>query len=303
VNANLLIAHGRRYGLVGPNGHGKTTLLRHIATRAFAIPPNIDVLLCEQEVVATDKTAIDTILEADVRRTEMLKKADDLEKQFAAGDLSVQEELNDAFTELKAIGAYSAEARARRILAGLGFSKEMQDRPTNKFSGGWRMRVSLARALYLEPTLLMLDEPTNHLDLNAVIWLDNYLQGWKKTLLIVSHDQSFLDNVCNEIIHLDQKKLQYYKGNYSMFKKMYVQKRREMIKEYEKQEKRLRELKAHGQSKKAAEKKQKESLTRKQEKNKSKQQKQDEDEGPQELLASPKGGDTSGREGQWLVGL
>ncbi|XP_017133465.1 ATP-binding cassette sub-family F member 1 [Drosophila elegans] len=288
VNANLLIAHGRRYGLVGPNGHGKTTLLRHIATRAFAIPPNIDVLLCEQEVVATDKTAIDTIMEADVRRTEMLKKADDLEKQFAAGDLSVQEELNDAFTELKAIGAYSAEARARRILAGLGFSKEMQDRPTNKFSGGWRMRVSLARALYLEPTLLMLDEPTNHLDLNAVIWLDNYLQGWKKTLLIVSHDQSFLDNVCNEIIHLDQKKLQYYKGNYSMFKKMYVQKRREMIKEYEKQEKRLRELKAHGQSKKAAEKKQKESLTRKQEKNKSKQQKQDEDEGPQELLARPK---------------
>lgn len=288
VNANLLIAHGRRYGLVGPNGHGKTTLLRHIATRAFAIPPNIDVLLCEQEVVATDKTAINTILEADVRRTEMLKKADELEKQFVAGDLTVQEELNDTFAELKAIGAYSAEARARRILAGLGFSKEMQDRPTNKFSGGWRMRVSLARALYLEPTLLMLDEPTNHLDLNAVIWLDNYLQGWKKTLLIVSHDQSFLDNVCNEIIHLDQKKLQYYKGNYSMFKKMYVQKRREMIKEYEKQEKRLRELKAHGQSKKAAEKKQKESLTRKQEKNKSKQQKQDEDEGPQELLARPK---------------
>ncbi|XP_034110895.1 ATP-binding cassette sub-family F member 1 [Drosophila albomicans] len=288
VNANLLIAHGRRYGLVGPNGHGKTTLLRHIATRAFAIPPNIDVLLCEQEVVATDKTAIDTILDADVKRTELLKKSEELEKQFAGGDLTVQEELNDTFAELKAIGAYSAEARARRILAGLGFSKEMQDRPTNKFSGGWRMRVSLARALYLEPTLLMLDEPTNHLDLNAVIWLDNYLQGWKKTLLIVSHDQSFLDNVCNEIIHLDQKKLQYYKGNYSMFKKMFVQKRREMIKEYEKQEKRLRELKAHGQSKKAAEKKQKESLTRKQEKNKSKQQKQDEDEGPQELLARPK---------------
>ncbi|KAH8400454.1 hypothetical protein KR222_000446 [Zaprionus bogoriensis] len=288
VNANLLIAHGRRYGLVGPNGHGKTTLLRHIATRAFAIPPNIDVLLCEQEVVATDKTAIETILEADVKRTELLQKSEQLEKQFAAGDLSVQEELNDTFAELKAIGAYSAEARARRILAGLGFSKEMQDRPTNRFSGGWRMRVSLARALYLEPTLLMLDEPTNHLDLNAVIWLDNYLQGWKKTLLIVSHDQSFLDNVCNEIIHLDQKKLQYYKGNYSMFKKMYVQKRREMIKEYEKQEKRLRELKAHGQSKKAAEKKQKETLTRKQEKNKTKQQKQDEDEGPQELLARPK---------------
>ncbi|XP_054730560.1 ATP-binding cassette sub-family F member 1 [Anastrepha obliqua] len=288
VNANLLIAHGRRYGLVGPNGHGKTTLLRHIATRAFAIPPNIDVLLCEQEVIATDKTAIETILEADEKRNKLLTKCKELEEKFATGDMSVQEELNDTFAELKAIGAYSAEARARRILAGLGFSEEMQNRPTNKFSGGWRMRVSLARALYLEPTLLMLDEPTNHLDLNAVIWLDNYLQGWKKTLLIVSHDQSFLDNVCNEIIHLDQKKLHYYKGNYSMFKKMYVQKRREMIKEYEKQEKRLKELKAHGQSKKAAEKKQKEVLTRKQEKNKSKQQKQDDDDGPQELLARPK---------------
>ena len=80
----------------------------------------------------------------------------------------------------------------------------MQERATNKFSGGWRMRVSLARALFIEPTLLMLDEPTNHLDLNAVIWLDNYLQNWKKTLLIVSHDQSFLDNVCSDIIHLDQ---------------------------------------------------------------------------------------------------
>ncbi|XP_065366137.1 ATP-binding cassette sub-family F member 1 [Calliphora vicina] len=288
VNANLLIAHGRRYGLVGPNGHGKTTLLRHIATRAFAIPPNIDVLLCEQEVVANDKTAVETILEADVKRLKLLEKCKELEDQFSAGDLSVQEELNDVFTELKATGAYSAEARARRILAGLGFSEEMQNRPTNKFSGGWRMRVSLARALYLEPTLLMLDEPTNHLDLNAVIWLDNYLQGWKKTLLIVSHDQSFLDNVCNEIIHLDQKKLQYYKGNYSMFKKMYVQKRREMIKEYEKQEKRIKELKAHGQSKKAAEKKTKEVLTRKQEKNKTKTQKQDEDDGPTELLERPK---------------
>lgn len=150
------------------------------------------------------------------------------------------------------------------------------------------MRVSLAKALFLEPTLLLLDEPTNHLDLNAVIWLDNYLQGWKKTLLIVSHDQSFLDNVCNEIIHLDQQKLHYYKGNYSMFKKMYVQKKKEMIKEYEKQEKRIKEMKAHGQSKKQAEKKQKEVLTRKQEKNRNRVQKNEEDEGPTELLQKPR---------------
>ncbi|XP_022834298.1 ATP-binding cassette sub-family F member 1 [Spodoptera litura] len=289
VNANLLIANGRRYGLVGPNGHGKTTLLRHLAQRAFPLPPHIDILLCEQEVTASDMSAVDTLLEADVKRTELLKECKELEAIIEKGDLSKQDRLNEVYAELKAIGADSAEPRARRILAGLGFSREMQDRATKNFSGGWRMRVSLARALYIEPTLLMLDEPTNHLDLNAVIWLDNYLQGWKKTLLVVSHDQSFLDNVCNEIIHLDTQKLYYYKGNYSMFKKMYAQKRKEMIKEYEKQEKRLKDLKAHGQSKKQAEKKQKDALTRKQEKNRSKAQREDEDSAaPTALLQRPK---------------
>lgn len=291
VNANLLIANGRHYGLVGPNGHGKTTLLRHIEKRAFAIPPNIDILYCEQEVVADDFTAVESVLKADVKRTELLDECKKLETEQEKGNSSeaVQERLKEVYEELKAIGADSAEPRARRILAGLGFSRSMQNRPTKSFSGGWRMRVSLARALFLEPTLLLLDEPTNHLDLNAVIWLDNYLQGWKKTLLIVSHDQSFLDNVCNEIIHLDTQKLHYYKGNYSMFKKMYVQKRKEMIKEYEKQEKRLKDLKAHGSSKKQAEKKTKEALTRKQEKNRSKTQKSnEEDQAPPELLQKPK---------------
>ena len=124
--------------------------------------------------------------------------------------------VGEVYEQLNQIGASSAEARARRILFGLGFDAEMQIRPTKYFSGGWRMRISLARALFIEPTLLMLDEPTNHLDLNAVIWLDDYLQKWKKTLLIVSHDQDFLNSVCEEIIHLDDKKLVVYKGNYTI---------------------------------------------------------------------------------------
>ena len=236
-DASLMIAAGRRYGLVGPNGHGKTTLLRHIGSRALQIPPNIDVLYCEQEVVADEKTALETVLLADEKRTNLLNQKDALEAEQEKGK-DVTERLNEVYDELRAIGSDQAEPKARRLLAGLGFSREMQERATNKFSGGWRMRVSLARALFIEPTLLMLDEPTNHLDLNAVIWLDNYLQNWKKTLLIVSHDQSFLDNVCTDVIHLDQCKLWYYKGNYSMFKKMVVQKTRERLKEYEKQERR-----------------------------------------------------------------
>jgi len=295
TNASLLIAAGRRYGLVGPNGHGKTTLLRHIGNRALQIPPNIDVLYCEQEVLADERSALKTVLDADVKRTELLETVKSLEKLQLEGKTvtatgeKVSESLVEVYEELQAIGADQAEPKARRLLAGLGFSKEMQDRATNKFSGGWRMRVSLARALYIEPTLLMLDEPTNHLDLNAVIWLDNYLQNWKNTLLIVSHDQSFLDNVCSDIIHLDQCKLWYYKGNYSMFKKMEQQKRRERIKDYEKQERRIKEMKSSGTSKKKAETKQKEALTRKQMKGQSKlKSKDDEDQGPTELLERPR---------------
>lgn len=290
VNASLQITHKRRYGLVGPNGHGKTTLLKHIASRALNIPPNIDCLYCEQEVVADSTKAIDSVLKADTKRLALLEEEKKLTKMVNEGntETEVADRLKEVYEELNAIGADAAESRARRILAGLGFTREMMERATKDLSGGWRMRVSLARALFMEPTLLMLDEPTNHLDLNAVIWLDNYLQQWKKTLLVVSHDQSFLDNVCTDIIHLDQQKLYYYRGNYATFKKMFVQKRKEQLKEYEKQEKRLKEMKASGKSTKQAEAKQKEALTRKQQKNRTKQTAFQEEEKPQELLVKPK---------------
>jgi len=290
-DASLLIAQGRRYGLVGPNGHGKTTLLRHIQSRVLHIPSNIDVLYCEQEVGADDRSALEVVLAADVQRAKLEEERKTLEERVEKkAKTADMERLSELYEERKAIGADQAEPKARKILAGLGFTLEMMDRSTNKFSGGWRMRVSLARALFLEPTLLMLDEPTNHLDLNAVIWLDNYLQVWKKTLLVVSHDQSFLDNICTDVIHLDMHKLFYYKGNFSMFKKMLIAKRREQMKAYEKQEKRIKELKAGGKSSKQAEKKTKEALTRKQEKGRQMKKKgnnDDEDTGPTELLEKP----------------
>ncbi|KAI1730345.1 ABC transporter domain-containing protein [Ditylenchus destructor] len=213
--ADLTIAIGRRYGLVGPNGMGKTTLLKHIAARKLNIPPHIDILYCEQEIDVDKTSAIETVLKSDKVRLGLLEKEKELTQRLENGDLSASEELQETSNELKNINADAAEPKARRILAGLGFNKAMQEKAVENFSGGWRMRISLARALFLEPTLLLLDEPTNHLDLNAVIWLDNYLQGWKKTLLVVSHDQSFLDNVCTDIIHLEEQKLFYYRGNYS----------------------------------------------------------------------------------------
>ncbi|AWP04957.1 putative ATP-binding cassette sub-family F member 1 isoform 2 [Scophthalmus maximus] len=288
VNADLLIVAGRRYGLVGPNGKGKTTLLKHIANRALSIPPNIDVLLCEQEVVADDTPAVQAVLKADTRRLKLLQEEKQLQARLERGEDSVAQRLEKVYEELRVIGAAAAEAKARRILAGLSFTPEMQNRPTKRFSGGWRMRVSLARALFMEPTLLMLDEPTNHLDLNAVIWLNNYLQGWKKTLLIVSHDQSFLDDVCTDIIHLDNQKLYYYRGNYLTFKKMYVQKQKELQKQYDKQEKKLKELKAGGKSTKQAEKQTKDVLTRKQQKGKKKGGQEEESQEATELLKRPK---------------
>lgn len=291
-NANLHISHGRRYGLVGPNGMGKTTLLKHIAERRLAIPPNIDVLLCEQEVQADEKPALEILLISDKKRMALLEEQKRLESQMETSrDPDLQEKLRHVYDELKAINADAAEPKARRILAGLGFTPEMILRPSKSFSGGWRMRISLARALYIEPTLLMLDEPTNHLDLNAVIWLDNYLQSWKKTLLVVSHDQSFLDNICTDIIHLDAKKLHYYKGNYSLFKKMVIQTRAQQLKDYEKQEQALKRLKDQGHSsKQASAKVEKRGEQKSKDKNRGRKQDNNDDEltTGKELLQKPK---------------
>ncbi|XP_055351309.1 ATP-binding cassette sub-family F member 3-like, partial [Paramacrobiotus metropolitanus] len=135
----------------------------------------------------------------------------------------------------EAIEADKAPARAGAILFGLGFTAEMQDQPTRVFSGGWRMRLALARALFAKPDLLLLDEPTNMLDMKAILWLEDYLQTWASTLLFVSHDRSFLDNVATDIMHLHSRRLEYYKGDYSVFLKTKDEKLKNQQKEYESQ--------------------------------------------------------------------
>ncbi|KAI8476381.1 MAG: P-loop containing nucleoside triphosphate hydrolase protein [Monoraphidium minutum] len=256
---SLTITAGRRYGLVGPNGRGKSTLLKLLARRQIPVPPDVDVLLVEQEVVGSEQSALQAVVAADVElvelRLEEARLAEDLAAEthpegFDADAAGAR--LNEVYDLLAEKSSATAESRASKILHGLGFTPAMQSRPTSSFSGGWRMRISLARALYIQPTLLLLDEPTNHLDLRAVLWLEEYLTRWKKTLVVVSHDRDFLNSITTDIIHLHDLKLHFYRGNFGQFEEMYEQKRREVNKAFEKYEKQLKAQKAKGQSAKAS---------------------------------------------------
>ncbi|PIA27532.1 hypothetical protein AQUCO_07600001v1 [Aquilegia coerulea] len=240
-NASVKISHGRRYGLIGPNGKGKSTLLKLLAWRKIPVPKNIDVLLVEQEVVGDDRTALEAVVSANEELVKVRQEVALLQNTLASSgdgdenddDADTGEKLTELYEQLQLMGSDAAEAQASKILAGLGFTKDMQVRATRSFSGGWRMRISLARALFVQPTLLLLDEPTNHLDLRAVLWLEEYLGRWKKTLVVVSHDRDFLNTVCTEIIHLHDEKLQVYRGNFDDFETGYEQRRKEMNKKYE----------------------------------------------------------------------
>lgn len=212
--ADLSIEPGRKVGLVGRNGAGKSTLLAAIA--GDIAPDGGDIRLSsrarmarvKQEAPADGASLIDTVLAGDVERTALLT-----ESETATDPVRIAE----IHERLRAIQADSAPARAASVLAGLGFSAEAQLRPVSDFSGGWRMRVSLATALFLEPDLLLLDEPTNHLDLEATLWLETWLIRFAGAALIVSHDRGLLDSCVDAIAHLDKGKLTLTPGGYENF--------------------------------------------------------------------------------------
>ncbi|CAN9376444.1 unnamed protein product [Alternaria alternata] len=256
TDSSLTLAYGRRYGLVGQNGIGKSTLLRALARREVAIPTHISILHVEQEITGDDTPALQAVLDADVWRKHLLREQEKISKELAeleeerakmadtsadAAKLDTQREgldttLSDIHAKLAEMESDKAESRAASILAGLGFSQERQQFATKTFSGGWRMRLALARALFCEPDLLLLDEPSNMLDVPSITFLANYLQGYPSTVLVVSHDRAFLNEVATDIIHQHSERLDYYKGgNFDSFYATKEERRKTAVREYEKQ--------------------------------------------------------------------
>ncbi|KAL2203100.1 P-loop containing nucleoside triphosphate hydrolase protein [Sarocladium strictum] len=256
TDTTLTLAYGRRYGLVGNNGIGKSTLLRALARREVAIPTHISILHVEQELAGDDTPAIQAVLDADVWRKVLLKdqaeiteKLAQLESQRAgladtsadAARLDLEREaqdtkLGDVQSKLAEMESDKAESRAASILAGLGFSAERQQFATKTFSGGWRMRLALARALFCEPDLLLLDEPSNMLDVPSITFLSNYLQDYPSTVLVVSHDRAFLNEVATDIVHQHSQRLDYYRGaNFDSFYATREERKKTAKREYENQ--------------------------------------------------------------------
>ncbi len=213
-NASGFVPTGHKVGIVGRNGAGKTTLFKLILNEiildggVIEVPKNYKIGYVAQEAPSTQITLLDTVLKSDIERSQLLYNAQ-IEKD--------PNKIAEIHTRLSDINAYSAEARASSILNGLGFSKDDLIKPCSSFSGGWRMRVALASVLFSNPELLLLDEPTNYLDFEGSVWLENYLQKFKNTALVISHDRNLLNKSVTSILHLSQKKLVFYNGNYDFF--------------------------------------------------------------------------------------
>eukprot|EP01071_Lankesteria_metandrocarpae_P009646 Lankesteria_metandrocarpae@DN522_c0_g1_i1.p1 len=225
-DALLKLSLGQKYGLIGRNGIGKSTFIAALVRREIhGIHNDLSIGCVEQEIPPTDECAIDKVLEVDTERTELLAEASRIEANADAPESTKSKADHDKFEKrlvwiynrLQAIDASQAESTVCAILGGLGFTDERMRQATKALSGGWRMRVALARALFADSDILCLDEPTNHLDLHAVAWLAAYLNKSPKTCIIVSHARHFLDDVCTDIVEFKNQTLKYFRGDYSNF--------------------------------------------------------------------------------------
>ena len=222
-----------RVGLIGRNGAGKSTLVKVIAdqleadTGTVAMPRGAKLGYIAQEAPAGDATPFETVLAADVERAALLEESE---------TSTDPDRLGDVHERLMAIDAYTAPSRAAQILVGLGFDEEAQHRPLDSFSGGWKMRVALASLLFSQPDVLLLDEPSNHLDLEAVLWLEDFLKAYPATIVLVSHERDFLNNVVDHILHLERGKLTLYPGGYDAFERQRAERQAQLASAKAKQE-------------------------------------------------------------------
>lgn len=215
-HASVTLPGGSKTGFVGRNGTGKSTLFRVITgdlapeTGSISLPKKTRIGQVAQEAPGTEEPLIEIVMKADKERTALMAEAETATDPNRIAEIHMR---------LADIDAHSAEARAGAILSGLGFSTEAQRQPASAFSGGWRMRVALAAVLFSEPDLLLLDEPTNYLDLEGVLWLIDYVRRYPHTVLIISHDRDLLNSATTSIMHLDQKKISFWRGNYDQFER------------------------------------------------------------------------------------
>ena len=241
---NATIYAGQRFGITGANGSGKSSLMALMLgqlqadTGEIEMPEQLIIAHVRQETPALAQSALDYVLDGDQRLRELQKRIDQLTAAEA------HDQLAETYEDMHNHDGYSAEARAARLLHGLGFKAEDGHRAVAEFSGGWRMRLNLAQALMCPSDLLLLDEPTNHLDLEAVLWLEDWLKSYAGTLLVISHDRDFLDAVVKNIAHIEAQNLQVYSGNYSTFEQT---KAAQLLTQQAQFEKQQREI-AHMQS-------------------------------------------------------
>lgn len=243
--ASLQLHPGHKVGLTGANGAGKSSIFAmlrgelHPELGDLEMPPNWVVGHVAQDTPALPDAAIEFVLDGDAELRAVEKALLEAESTHAG------EKIGELYAKLGEIGGYSAKARAAALLDGLGFKPADLNRPVSDFSGGWRVRLNLARALMCRSDLLLLDEPTNHLDLDAVIWLEGWLKDYRGTLLLISHDRDFLDAIVNHVAHIEQRKLTLYKGGYSDFERQRAERLAQQQSMYERQQRQRAHLQSY----------------------------------------------------------